>query len=134
MEEEEIMEEIEKEKTHILINLVPDPEEIKIKIDLIKPRLIIMVEEEEEEDFKDKTTMDLLQIMDNKIKVGIDQMVCNLKDLVDNNNKTNLHLKFKRTIMMNLMLLKIEVLKMLKNSEKNIKLQYQVKFQFQIQS
>jgi len=133
MEEEEIMEEIEKEKTHILINLVPDPEEIKIKIDLIKPRLIIMVEEEEE-DFKDKTTMDLLQIMDNKIKVGIDQMVCNLKDLVDNNNKTNLHLKFKRTIMMNLMLLKIEVLKMLKNSEKNIKLQYQVKFQFQIQS
>ena len=133
MEEEEIMEEIEKEKTHILINLVPDPEEIKIKIDLIKPRLIIMVEEEEE-DFKDKTTMDLLQIMDNKIKVVIDQMVCNLKDLVGNNNKTNLHLKFKRTIMMNLMLLKIEVLKMLKNSEKNIKLQYQVKFQFQIQS
>jgi len=133
MEEEEIMEEIEKEKTHILINLVPDPEEIKIKIDLIKPRLIIMVEEEEE-DFKDKTTMDLLQIMDNKIKVVIDQMVCNLKDLVVNNNKTNLHLKFKRTIMMNLMLLKIEVLKMLKNSEKNIKLQYQVKFQFQIQS
>ena len=89
---------------------------------------------EEEEDFKDKTTMDLLQIMDNKIKVVIDQMVCNLKDLVVNNNKTNLHLKFKRTIMMNLMLLKIEVLKMLKNSEKNIKLQYQVKFQFQIQS
>jgi len=133
MEEEEIMEEIEKEKTHILINLVPDPEEIKIKIDLIKPRLIIMVEEEEE-DFKDKTTMDLLQIMDNKIKVVIDQMVCNLKDLVGNNNKTNLHLKFKRTIMMNLMLLKIEVLKMLKNSEKNIKLQYQVKFQFQILS
>jgi hypothetical protein len=133
MEEEEIMEEIEKEKTHILINLVPDPEEIKIKIDLIKPRLIIMVEEEEE-DFKDKTTMDLLQIMDNKIKVVIDQMVCNLKDLVVNNNKTNLHLKFKRTIMMNLMLLKIEVRKMFKNSEKNIKLQYQVKFQFQIQS
>lgn len=133
MEEEEIMEEIEKEKTHILINLVPDPEEIKIKIDLIKPRLIIMVEEEEE-DFKDKTTMDLLQIMDNKIKVVIDQMVCNLKDLVVNKHKTDLHLKLKRTIMMNLMLLKIEVRKMLKNSEKNIKLQYQVKLQFQILS
>jgi len=129
----EILEEIEKEKILILKNLVLHPM-VKHKIDLIKPSLIIMVAAVV--DFRDKTTMDLNHhmVVVNKMVV-IDQMVCNLKDLVvNNNNKTDLYLKLKRTIMMNVMLLKIEVIVMLKLSVTNIKLQLLAKHQFQILS